>query len=64
MRYQKIIHVSYKDHVANEKVSVKIPQAIKPRERSPDNYKAMRSAVHILHSSDLAEASCKAQLNG
>ena len=30
--YRKILHISYKDHVTNEEVRAKIPQAIGPRE--------------------------------
>ena len=30
--YHKILHISYKDHVANEEVRAKIQQAIRPHE--------------------------------
>ena len=30
--YRKILHISYKDHVTNEEVFVKIQQAIGPHE--------------------------------
>ena len=30
--YRKILHISYKDHVTNEEVRAKIPQAIGPHE--------------------------------
>ena len=30
--YQKVLHISYKDHVTNEEVRVKIQQAIGPHE--------------------------------
>ena len=30
--YRKILHISYKDHVANQEVCVKIQQAIGPHE--------------------------------
>ena len=30
--YRKILHISYKDHVANEEVHAKIQQAIGPQE--------------------------------
>ena len=30
--YRKIVHISYKDHVTNEKVCAKIQQAIRPHE--------------------------------
>ena len=30
--YRKILHISYKDHVTNEKVRAKIQQAIGPHE--------------------------------
>ena len=30
--YRKILHISYKDHVANEEVRAKIQQAIRPHE--------------------------------
>ena len=32
MCYRKILHISYKNHVANEEVCVKIQQAIGPHE--------------------------------
>ena len=31
-RYRKILHISYKDHVTNEEVRVKIQQALGPHE--------------------------------
>ena len=31
-RYRKILRISYKDHVPNEKIHAKIQQAIEPRE--------------------------------
>ena len=30
--YRKLLHISYKDHVTNEEVRVKIQQAIGPHE--------------------------------
>ena len=30
--YREILHISYKDHVTNEEVRAKIPQAIGPHE--------------------------------
>ena len=39
--YRKILHISYKDHVANEEVHAKIQQAT----RRPDHCKATQTAV-------------------
>ena len=44
--YRKILHISYKEHVANEEVRAKIQQAIGPHEDlPPDHHKDTQTAV-------------------
>ena len=43
--YCKILHISYKDHVTNEEVRVKIQQAIETTRRPPEHCKETQTAV-------------------
>ena len=43
--YREILRISYKDHVTNEEVRVKIQQAIGPHETTPDHRKETQTAV-------------------
>ena len=61
--YQKILSISYKDHVNNEEVHAKIQQAIRPHEAFLTIVKRrkLQSYGHVSRSSGLARTSCKAQ---
>ena len=55
--YRKILHISYKDHVTNEKVRAKIQQAIAPHENLLTIVKRRKLQWygHVSHSSGLAK---------
>ena len=55
--YCKILHISYKDHVANEEVRAKIQQAIGPHEDLLITVKRpkLQWYGHVSHSSGLAK---------
>ena len=57
--YRKILHISYKDHVTNEKVRAKIQQAIGPHEDllTIEKRRKVISPVHQVW----PKPSCKAQ---
>ena len=61
--YRKILHISYKDHVTNEKVRAKIQHAIGPHEYLLTIVKRRKLQWygHVSRSSGLAKPSCKAQ---
>ena len=55
--YRKILHISYKDHVTNEKVRVKVQKAIGPHEDLLTTVKRRKVQWygHVYRSSDLAK---------
>ena len=55
--YRKILHISYKDHVTNEKVRVKVQKAIGPHEDLLTTVKRRKLQWygHVYRSSDLAK---------
>ena len=54
--YCKILHISYKDHVTNEEVGVKIQQAIGPHEDlTIVKRRKLQWYGHVSHSSGLAK---------
>ena len=55
--YRKILHISYKDHVTNEKVRAKIQQAIGPHEDllTIEKRRKLQWYGHISRSSGLAK---------
>ena len=53
--YRKILHISYKDHVTNEKVLAKIQQAIRPHEDLLTIVKRRKLYGHVFRSSCLAK---------
>ena len=57
MCYCKILHISYKDHVTNEKVRVKVQKAIGPHEDLLTTVKRRKVQWygHVYRSSDLAK---------
>uniref|UniRef100_UPI003AF7E505 hypothetical protein n=1 Tax=Thiolapillus sp. TaxID=2017437 RepID=UPI003AF7E505 len=60
--YCKILHISYKDHVTNEKVLAKIQQAIGPHEDlTTVKRRKLQWYGHVSRSSGPAKPSCKAQ---
>ena len=61
--YRTILHISYKDHVTNEEVRVKIQQAIEPHEGllTIVERRKLQWYGHVSRSSGLAKKSCKAQ---
>ena len=60
--YRKIQHISYEDHVTNEKVCVQIQQAIGPHEDllTIERRRKLKRYGHVSCSSDLAKPSCNA----
>ena len=62
-RYRKILCISYRGHVTNEEVCVKIQQAIGPQEDPLTIVKRhkLNWYGHVWHLSGLAKPSCKAQ---
>ena len=63
--YCKILHISFKDHVTNEEVRIKVQQAIGPHE---DLIKVMRRKLkwhgHVSFSSGLAKIISQGTVNG
>ena len=47
--YRKIIHISYNDHVTNEKVRAKIQQAIGPHEDFLTIVKRRKLQLSLIH---------------
>ena len=64
--YRKILRISYKDHVTNEKVRTKIQQAIGPHEDFLTIVKKIKLQWygHVPRSSDLAKATLKGTVKG
>ena len=64
--YCKILHISYKDHVTNEKVHAKIQQAIGPHEDLLTNIKRRKLQWygHVFRSSDLAKTILQGTVKG
>ena len=64
--YRKILHISYKDHVTNEKVSVKIQQAIGPHEDLLMIIKRrkLQGYGHVSRSSGLAKTILQGTVKG
>ena len=64
--YRKILHISYRDHVTNEKVPDKIPQAIVPHEDLLTIVKRrkLRWYGHVSRSSGLAKRILQGTVKG
>ena len=64
--YRKILHISYKDHVANEEVRAKIQQAIGPQEDLLTIVKMhkLRWYGHVSRSSGLAKTILQGTVKG
>ena len=64
--YCKILHISYKDHVTNEKVPAKIPQAIRPHKDPLTIIKRhkLQWYGHVSHSSGLAKTILQGTVRG
>ena len=64
--YHKILHISYKDHVTNEKVHAKIQQAIGPHEDLLTNIKRRKLQWygHVSRSSGLAKTTLQGTMKG
>ena len=64
--YRKILHISYKDHVTNEKVHAKIQQAIGPHENLLMIVKRCKLQWygHVSHSSGLAKTILQGTVKG
>ena len=64
--YRKILHISYKDHVANEEVRAKIQQAIGPHEDPLMIVKRhkLQWYGHVSHSSGLAKIILQGTVRG
>ena len=64
--YRKILHISYKDHVTNEEVRVKIQQAIRPNEDLLTIVKRckLRWSSHVSHLSGLAKTILQSTVKG
>ena len=64
--YQKILHISCKDHVTNEEVRAKIQQAIRPHEDLPTILKRhkLQWYRHVSHSSGLAKTILQGTVKG
>ena len=60
--YRKILHISYKDHVTNEKVGAKIQQAIGPHEDLLTSVKRRR--LELYGSSSLAKTILQGTVQG
>ena len=63
---RKILHISYKDHVTNEKVRAKIQQAIRPHEDLLMIVKRRKLQWygHVFRSSDLAKTILQGTVKG
>ena len=64
--YRKILHISYKDHVTNEKVRVKIQQAIGPHEDllTIAKRRKLQWYGHVSRSSGLAKTILQGTVKG
>ena len=64
--YRKILHISYKDHVTNEEVRVKIQQAIGPHEDLLTNAKRRKLQWygHVYRSSGLIKIILQGTVKG
>ena len=64
--YHKILHISYKDHVTNEEVRVKIQQATGPHEDLLTIVKRRKLQWygHVSRSSDLAKTILQGTVTG
>ena len=64
--YQKILHISYKDHVTNEEVYAEIQQAIGPHEDLPTVIKRRKPQWygHVSRSSGLAKTILQGTVKG
>ena len=64
--YRKILHISYKDHVANEEVRTKIQQAIGPHEDFLTIVKRrkLKCYGHVSRSSGLAKTILQGTVKG
>ena len=63
--YRKILHISYKDHVANKEVRAKIQQAIGPHEDlTIVKRRKLQWYGHVSHSSGLAKTILKGTVKG
>ena len=64
--YRKILLISYKDHVINEKVLAKIQQAIRPHEDLPTIVKRRKLQWygHVSRSSGLAKTILQGTVKG
>ena len=63
--YCKILHISYKDHVTNEEVSVKIQQAIGPHEDlTIIKKRKLQWYGHVSRSSGLAKTILQGTVKG
>ena len=64
--YRKILRISYKDHVTNEKVCAKIQQAIRPHEDLLTNVKRRKLQWygHVSRSKGLAKTILKSTVKG
>ena len=64
-RYRKILHISYKDHVAIKEVRAKIPQATGPHEYlTIVKRRTLRWYAHVSRSSDLAKTILQGTVKG
>ena len=66
MCYRKILHISYKNHVANEEVHAEIQQAIRTREDLLTIVKKhkLKWYEHVSHSSGLAKTVLQSTVKG
>ena len=63
--YRKILHISYKDHVTNEKVRAKIQQAIGPHEDlTIVKGRKLQWYGHVFRSSGLAKTILQGTVKG
>ena len=64
--YRKILRISYKDHVANEEVCVKIQQAIGPHEDllTTEKRRKLKWYGHVSRSSGLAKTILQGTVEG
>ena len=64
--YRKILHISYKDHVTNEEVRVKIQQAIGPHEdlQTIVKRRKLQWYGHVSRSSGLAKITLQGTVKG
>ena len=64
--YRKILQISYKDHVTNEEVRVKMQQAIGPHKDLLNIVKKRKLQLysHVSHSSGLAKTILQSTVKG